>query len=83
MTTIGTTEDQELFAFDDAELRFLRQTVSMQQGSLEARLSDPETAERERPRIKRNIRTAAACYGKLQHAINARLLGDEGEDPNE
>lgn len=80
MTVIRANEDLELGAFDDHELRFLRKTVSMQQGSLEARHAHAEGAEK--ARIERDIRTAASSYGKLQHAINARLLGEEGDDPD-
>lgn len=80
MTIVHANEDLELGAFTDAELRFLRKTVSMQQGSLEER--HVHANERDKPRIERDIRTASTTYPKIQYAINARLLGEE-EDVDE
>ena len=77
MTDTRIEPDESLSVFDDAELRFLRKTVSMQQGSLETRHG--YAAGGELKRVKRDIETASTAYPKIQKAINIRLLGDEDE----
>ena len=76
-TTESPPEDVTLPQFTDAELRFLRKTVSMQQGHLEARIG--HATDDEKSRIRRDMQEASTTYPKLQAAINARLLGEDDD----